>query len=226
MKISLNGLDVLTSNSGVYMIFCTISHKCYIGSSVTLRERLLNHVVELDKNIHGNRHFQRAWNKYGKDSFTFTILEYCLEGECVTQEQFWLDSILEADKYLSKESQVFEEKGYNISPTASSPYGVKRSKEFKKKYTEHKKAWWENAKLVGWESTRQKMSLAKKGKKNTRGKKINCLNTITGEVKVYNAVKYLEQELGLKRGILTCNLWKNRRSIRKFPHLKVSYHEN
>ena len=59
---------------GVYQIKNTDNGKSYIGSSMRLERRLSEHKSRLRHNKHGNRHLQRAWNKYGKDAFEFEVL--------------------------------------------------------------------------------------------------------------------------------------------------------
>ena len=51
----------------MYYIYCfrnKINEKCYIGQSRT-KGRKTRHLYELNKNIHSNCIFQRAFNKYG-----------------------------------------------------------------------------------------------------------------------------------------------------------------
>jgi hypothetical protein len=42
----------------------TINNKIYIGSTVNLYFRIKEHLYSLNKNIHGNKYLQRAYNKY------------------------------------------------------------------------------------------------------------------------------------------------------------------
>jgi group I intron endonuclease len=95
---------------GVYEIVNTVNGKRYIGSSVNINRRWGGHRNDLDKGNHRNSHLQHAWNKYGKDCFTFTILECCDRNVLTNREQFYLDTILPE---------------YNIYPNAGSSLGVK-----------------------------------------------------------------------------------------------------
>lgn len=98
--------------SGVYEIVNNINGYRYIGSSLTIYRRLRRHVVYLNNQKHENSHLQRAWNKYGEKSFDFRILLFCDPGDCLMFEQRAMD-------YYKPE--------YNISPTAGSCKGCKRS---------------------------------------------------------------------------------------------------
>ncbi|MBO1264500.1 GIY-YIG nuclease family protein [Proteiniclasticum sp. SCR006] len=61
--------------SGIYLIACLSDKKVYIGQSNDINKRIGIHYRELKKNTHHNILLQRAFNKYGKDSFYFATLE-------------------------------------------------------------------------------------------------------------------------------------------------------
>jgi len=119
--------------TGIYLIHNTISKKSYIGSALNIYKRIfgtssISHLKALSKNTHTNKHLQRAFNKYGIESFTFKILEICTRDALLEREQYYLDTYLGA-----QDSKQFKKKAYNICPTAGSPLGRKMSKAFKKK---------------------------------------------------------------------------------------------
>ena len=60
---------------GTYNIIKSINNKYYIGSSININKRLTQHKSELKRNIHHCIYLQRAYNKYGKQCFTFEIEE-------------------------------------------------------------------------------------------------------------------------------------------------------
>jgi group I intron endonuclease len=84
--------------AGIYQITCLANGKKYIGSSLSIERRFTNHKTHLKYNKHTNSHLQNAWNKYGKVSFVFEILEK-VENATVeiirTIEQEILDSYSE-----------------------------------------------------------------------------------------------------------------------------------
>lgn len=101
--------------SGVYLCRNKITGKVYVGSSTkSIRGRIKSHIDGLEKNKHGNRYFQRAWNKYGRGAFAWFILRRCFPENCLKYEQLYID------KYESYKRL----KGYNISPTAGNVLGV------------------------------------------------------------------------------------------------------
>ena len=73
-------------NSGIYKITNTTNNKVYIGSSVNISNREYKHFWMLDKGIHDNEYLQKSYNKYGKDVFTFEIVEYCEPSELIESE--------------------------------------------------------------------------------------------------------------------------------------------
>ena len=95
-----------------------VNDKIYIGSAIKFRKRWDLHRFQLRKNIHENKHLQRAWNKYGEENFEFKILEICDKNVLLDKEQCWLD--------WTKSYET----GYNISKNVYySRLGIKSSKE-------------------------------------------------------------------------------------------------
>lgn len=150
-------------NSGIYRFINFINGKMYIGSAVNLKNRKKNHLLMLKYNKHYNVYLQAAWNKYG--SLIFEVLEYVeVKEKLIEREQYWLD------KYKSYN----REKGYNLSPTAGSPLGVKHTKETIAKVQKAK----EN--LVRTKEWNNNIAKALTGKKATAIAKSNISKALTG----------------------------------------------
>jgi group I intron endonuclease len=113
-----------TTQSGIYQIRNTINDKIYIGSAVNIRDRWRTHRRDLNDQKHHGPHLQRAWIKYGASAFVFEVLEIVPNKE---------DLIRIEQQYLDQRKPFDREIGYNTSPTAGSPLGVKRSAEFRAK---------------------------------------------------------------------------------------------
>lgn len=97
--------------------------KTYIGSGVSIEGRWRNHIRLLRQNQHWNKHLQNTWNKHGSDYFTFNVIELVTDRDkLVYYEQLWLDIL-----FTSLDRQEI----YNISTTAYSCRGVKRSTKTK-----------------------------------------------------------------------------------------------
>jgi len=61
---------------GIYRIINQSTGKSYIGQSINLRKRKIQHFSNLKCGKHENDYLQKGYNKYGLDAFTFSILEY------------------------------------------------------------------------------------------------------------------------------------------------------
>lgn len=113
--------------TGVYCITNKVNGKRYIGSSSrSIKGRVKQHKIDLRLDKHHSSHLQGAWNKYGEQSFTFSIIERCSPELCITKEQYWMD----------KFKSYIDNYGYNISPTAGSCIGCKISEESRRKMSE------------------------------------------------------------------------------------------
>lgn len=137
---------------GIYQFRNTVNKKAYIGSSVEVTKRKENHIHSLRKGKHHNIHFQRAWDKYGEDSFEYKVLEY-LDSETST------DKLLEREQYWLDKTKCYEtEHGYNILRIAGSNKGHKWSLQAKENFSKIRKG----LKLKISDETRRKLSFAKR----------------------------------------------------------------
>lgn len=99
---------------GIYSITNTVNGKQYIGQTKqNFQRRFWNHCWKLNDHSHDNRHLQNAWNKYGSDSFTFSVVQICSDS----------DDVDAAEIYYIKE---LKDKGscYNISDGGGGKRGV------------------------------------------------------------------------------------------------------
>ena len=91
---------------GIYCIKNISNNKKYIGLSSDITRRWHEHKSELRRGIHINPCLQKAWNKYGEESFKFYIVELCNNEDLIDKEKFYID------KYKT----LAHENGYNITP--------------------------------------------------------------------------------------------------------------
>lgn len=133
--------------SGIYQIKNQVNGKRYIGSAVNLTKRWQNHLSDLRLSRHHNLHLQRAFEKYGEAVFAFAALEAVEDAfQLIPREQHYLDTL---------------KPEYNISPTAGSSLGIRRTEETRRKLSEAHKGHPVS------EETRRKMSESRKGKSPT-----------------------------------------------------------
>lgn len=76
---------------GIYRIDSLSNGRFYIGQSVDYARRKDHHLRALKLGIHKNRFLQRAWNKYGENSFKFSIILLCERVELTRYEQGFVD---------------------------------------------------------------------------------------------------------------------------------------
>lgn len=97
----------MKTNAGIYQIRNLATGDLYIGSTgIGFSARWAVHKRQLMSGQHHSIILQRAWNKYGSDSFAFEILLFCDPEDCLLFEQMALDTIQPC---------------YNVSLVAASP---------------------------------------------------------------------------------------------------------
>jgi len=114
--------------AGVYKIKNQINNKCYIGSAIDVQIRWTIHKSQLVNQCHHSIHLQRAWNKYGVDTFIFEILEECDPKQCLVREQYYLNTLL----FASHDDKRFYELGYNICRQADNVMGGRKHSQISK----------------------------------------------------------------------------------------------
>lgn len=131
---------------GVYSITCTDGRR-YIGSGVDLVNRWAVHRYALNKRIHHSAALQAAWLALGHDAFCFELLQQTTPKKLLIVEQKYLDLYRPFDPSI----------GFNTSPTAGKPKGIKATAE-----------------------TRAKMSIAHKGRKFTEDHRRKIAEALRG----------------------------------------------
>lgn len=114
-----------TKLCGVYKIICTVTDKCYVGSSKHIHFRWNEHKQQLRSNSHSNPKLQHAWNKYGEQAFVFEIIRKCKNEELAIRLE---------DKFIHQLDSY--KNGYNCMSTAT----MWNSVEVKKRVSEVTKA--------------------------------------------------------------------------------------
>tara|TARA_R100001510_G_C7596784_1_gene164625 strand:- start:145 stop:870 length:726 start_codon:yes stop_codon:yes gene_type:complete len=154
--------------SGIYKISFDKGRLFYIGSAVDLKKRKNNHLSDLNKKKHCNRHLQNVYNKHGM--FDFEILENCNKDYLIKREQHYLDTM---------------KPNLNILKVAFSSIGYKHKKETIDLIKEQSR---KKAKCSDW---RKKVSKGwfKKGNKPVPQTK----ETIEKRVKKFTGYKHTEE---------------------------------
>jgi group I intron endonuclease len=146
----------------IYKIENLINGKIYIGqTTLNPNRRKQLHYYHLNKNIHGNRHLQYAFNKYGESHFKFIVINYATN-------QKMLDTL--EINYINLYDCLNQNKGYNLKHGGKN---AKLSEETRKKMSVS--ASGENNHFYGKKHSKeslQKMSDALKGRR--KGKKFSA----------------------------------------------------
>jgi group I intron endonuclease len=122
--------------TGIYLIRNLINGKVYIGKSKCIHKRIKQHITNLNiKNLNSeNEHFIRAWTKYGRNNFAYSILEELpLDEQIISKKEI---------EYIDKYESLNPEKGYNKRYDSST--GLIVSKETRKKLSDSQKLRFKN----------------------------------------------------------------------------------
>ena len=188
----------------VYEILNTSSNKRYIGCSSDVSARWVHHKHCLKLNKHNNSYLQSAWNKYGEDSFIFTIL-YNFDSK---------------ELMFNKEKELIEldvSKFYNLSAGGKGgTNGTKWSEQSKAKLSATKKL---TAKKVMTQEVKDRISQSKKGSKMNMNTKLALLKAKQKKCSVYSIEYNSIKEAAISNNI---TLSKMRRMILN-PKIKECY---
>lgn len=136
-------------NIGIYRFLNTTNGKSYIGRSNDLRHRYCEHINLLRKGIEPCTKLNRAWQKYGEESFVYEILCYCAEDMLNTLEKYYIQKF---DSFKN---------GYNCTTGGGGIVGYRHTAKTKEKIGRASKGKTYSA------EERKKMSERQKGRRLT-----------------------------------------------------------
>ncbi|KAA0089356.1 hypothetical protein CIW54_07785 [Paraburkholderia sp. T12-10] len=138
----------MNNDTGVYAIVSP-SGKMYIGSAKSFKARWAVHIHHLRAGTHHSPALQRAWLKYGEESFLFVKIALCPITDLLAVEQSRINALKPA---------------YNVCITAGSQLGMRHTDLAREKMSRANKG--ENHPNWGRrlsESTRERIASAQKG---------------------------------------------------------------
>lgn len=142
------------SKSGIYAIINEANGKIYIGSSVNIKKRTKDHLVYLKNGNHTNEHLQRAFNKYGKESFRFAVLELCSVKKLKEREQFFINKYNSSNEFC----------GYNLMIRADRMFITEEMRIKMSNSHKGQDPWNKGKKGIYSEETLKKISESGKGR--------------------------------------------------------------
>ena len=76
----------------IYRIVCFATGAVYIGQSCNPKSRRHDHFSTLKRGKHHNKHLQHAYDKYGKGSFYFEVIERDIAASDIDdRERYWIE---------------------------------------------------------------------------------------------------------------------------------------
>lgn len=108
----------LPNEPGIYLIKNTVNGKIYVGQSVHVRTRIVQHINAANAGKYQWR-ICRAMRKYGIENFEASLLEVCHVDNLNSREEYWIEKLDSARL------------GYNIATKAQSNLGIKKTPEQK-----------------------------------------------------------------------------------------------
>lgn len=216
--------------TGIYAIICKPTNKLYIGQSINIRSRKNSHLKDLLKCKHCNSYLQNSFNKYGRSSFAFQVLENCTREELNAKEAYWINlkrsneagygfNLKEAGGGLSECSEVHRESCRNTTRKKNvekygmwTVFNLQTGEVFetdsKKEYVgdqnrhNYKKHY---VAFRDWTLQEFKTHYEKYNnyqQLNTEANKIYAKNLTTGEVQEFPSVCRGAKELGIHEGLV------------------------
>jgi group I intron endonuclease len=91
-----------TKGGGIYRIVNTANGKTYIGKTAVFSRRWNDHQSTLRRGQHCNNALQEDWYRYGKDCFTFSVVEpldITDDEYAAMREQYHTNAIDDANRY-------------------------------------------------------------------------------------------------------------------------------
>jgi len=97
----------------LYKIENSVNHKKYIGLTNNVKRRRSRHFTDLLNNNHDNAFFQKEYNIFGKESFTFEVI---LEGD-YSHKEISVAEVKAIEEYDSYFNGYNQNKGGNFGPS-------------------------------------------------------------------------------------------------------------
>lgn len=93
LLIKDNILQINFNFCSIYFLENKVNHNNYIGATIRLRKRLLNHLKKLKRNQHSNKKIQKEWDKYQQNKFVFGVIEETTKKEKRDREQYYINKL-------------------------------------------------------------------------------------------------------------------------------------
>lgn len=99
-KVIENVKTKKTKLIGIYIIYCQLDNKAYVGQSRNIYSRINEHKRDLSYKRHKNPHLTNIYKKYGAESLTYMILELC-EKEKLLERETYFYNLLDSTRRIN-----------------------------------------------------------------------------------------------------------------------------
>lgn len=191
----------------IYKITNLSNNKIYIGKTIRseISIRWKQHIQALKRGNHDNSHLQRAWNKYGEQSFSFEVIETFNSEhnfDLNNLEIFWINY------YKSTDPKIGYNKTFGGDGLVATEEILRKMSKFQKEFQNRPeikliKSKTHKGKIVSLES-RLRMSKAKKGRRASPESVAKMIATRKGKPTHPNTIKAILDSNIKKRKKILC----------------------
>ena len=208
----------------VYLITHKFLQKHYVGYSKNVKRRFNNHISLLNNNKHHCIHLQRAWNKYGKESFDFHVMQECNSIEQAIEKEMLL---LEWTNKIDLYNCTFTNKKEDLIKFALTNEAIQKRKESIKKSERFFSALAINRQKAYTPSSIQKRvsSLKSGGKAGVAVRTpVRAISLKTGEIKLFVSINDAARKLNASAGNIhqCCNGTRNSAVKHTFSYVEAT----
>ena len=187
--------------SGIYVIKNKINNKIYVGKAIDIYRRIKDHVTALNtKNKNENPYLINSWHKYGRENFTYYVIEYIdelnrfdLDIKLKERELYWMNELNSLDKNKGYNLRLDSESGLIVSDETKEKMKESQLKRYKnekerilqsetmiKLHKEHPELYEESKKKLAYANRKYRIAKCDKN---------------TGEIiKIYEIIKEISDE--------------------------------
>lgn len=214
------------AESGIYEIVNLVNGKRYVGSAVDFPKRWAEHRRDLDRSRHHSRPLQRAWIKYGGDTFVFRIIARCDRAELIYREQREFDRLPPEYNCCKKAGSTLglrhsDESRAKMSAAQRARYaagkeGNNKGRKYSREICERMAAPKRGKKRGPMpEEVKRKLSEAKRGKPNLKQRGQKRSDETRRKIREARARQVMPLDFGRERARLTDEQVREVRSLRK-----------
>lgn len=187
--------------SGIYVIQNNVNQKKYVGKAVDIYKRIKQHVTQLNtKSKDENRHLINSWHKYGRDSFSYYVIEYIyeenkedLDKKLADRELYWIQKLNTLDRKVGYNMRLDSNGKCIVSDETREKCSESQTKRFENE-EERKKLSNTMKKVRSEHPEKYEESKVKLAYANRKYRIAKC-NKETGEIiKIYEIIKDIQDE--------------------------------